>query len=138
SNPAASATPMAGSAASNPAGGTFVAPDSADSSSPSNVLFESTSGGILDFFFLTMMRKKGLGKSISGDGVVFVDKLPDDEIVDPRVKVETITESAASQNEAEDVKLLWMKGKTASTRVFTIREILDIQHKTHKTRTKHG
>ncbi|GJU06154.1 hypothetical protein Tco_1122584 [Tanacetum coccineum] len=31
------------------------------------------------------------GKSISGDGVVFVDKLPDDEIVDPRVKVyETI------------------------------------------------
>ncbi|GJW72502.1 hypothetical protein Tco_0129419 [Tanacetum coccineum] len=33
------------------------------------------------------------GKSISSDGVVFVDKLPDDEIVDPRVKVETITES---------------------------------------------
>ncbi|GJQ91535.1 hypothetical protein Tco_0002674 [Tanacetum coccineum] len=26
-------------------------------------------------------------KTISGDGVVFVDKLPDDEIVDPRVKI---------------------------------------------------
>ncbi|GJU64651.1 putative ribonuclease H-like domain-containing protein [Tanacetum coccineum] len=36
------------------------------------------------------------GKSISGDGVVFVDKLPDDEIVDPRVKVETVSESAFS------------------------------------------
>ncbi|GKD23281.1 hypothetical protein Tco_1224984, partial [Tanacetum coccineum] len=36
------------------------------------------------------------GKSISADGVVLVDKLPADEIVDPRVKVETITESAAS------------------------------------------
>ncbi|GJX90545.1 hypothetical protein Tco_0343871 [Tanacetum coccineum] len=144
SNPAASATPMAGSAASNPAGGTFdatgidstvpttaaldsagsrreigVSPfaDSADSSSPSNVLFESTSGGILDFFLDSDEEEQiGLsrvaadpdsddevlaeiifrGKSISGDGVVFVDKLPDDEIVDPRVKVETITESAAS------------------------------------------
>ncbi|GJV60948.1 hypothetical protein Tco_1467048 [Tanacetum coccineum] len=77
SHPAGSVTPMAGSAASNTAGGTFdatgidstvpttaamdsagsrrevgVSPfaDSADSSSPSNVLFESTSGGILDFF----------------------------------------------------------------------------------------
>ncbi|GJV07788.1 putative ribonuclease H-like domain-containing protein [Tanacetum coccineum] len=144
SNPAASATPMAGSAASNPAGGTFdatgidstvpttaaldsagsrreigVSPfaDSADSSSPSNVLFESTSGGILDFFLESDEEERiGMsrvvadpdsddevfaeiifrGKSISGDGVVFVDKLPDDEIVDPRVKVETITESAAS------------------------------------------
>ncbi|GJZ33495.1 hypothetical protein Tco_0578931 [Tanacetum coccineum] len=37
-----------------------------------------------------------LGKSISADGVVFVDKLPDDEIVDPRVKVETVSESASS------------------------------------------
>ncbi|GJV36030.1 hypothetical protein Tco_1408507 [Tanacetum coccineum] len=36
------------------------------------------------------------GKSISGDGVVFVDKLPDDEIVDPQVKVETVFESASS------------------------------------------
>ncbi|GKG49887.1 hypothetical protein Tco_0518661, partial [Tanacetum coccineum] len=36
------------------------------------------------------------GKSISGDGVVLVDKLPDDEIVNPRVKVETVTESAVS------------------------------------------
>ncbi|GKE50913.1 hypothetical protein Tco_1486069, partial [Tanacetum coccineum] len=36
------------------------------------------------------------GKSISGDGVVFGDKLPDDEIVDPRVKVEPVYESAYS------------------------------------------
>ncbi|GKC27433.1 hypothetical protein Tco_1034727, partial [Tanacetum coccineum] len=36
------------------------------------------------------------GKSISGDGVVVVDKLPDDEIVDPRVKVETVSDSASS------------------------------------------
>ncbi|GKB33957.1 hypothetical protein Tco_0873358 [Tanacetum coccineum] len=53
--------------------------DSAASSSPSNL---STDHIPLDF--------------ISGDGVVLVDKLPDDEIVDPRVKVETVTESAAS------------------------------------------
>ncbi|GKD62678.1 hypothetical protein Tco_1300187, partial [Tanacetum coccineum] len=144
SNPAASATPMAGSAASNPAGGTFDAPgidstvpttaaldsagsrreigvspfaDSADSSSPSNVLFESTSGGIHEFFLdsdedeqIGMSRVAAdpdsdddvlaeiifRGKSISGDGVVFVDKLPDDEIVDPRVKVETVSDYASS------------------------------------------
>ncbi|GJV31084.1 retrovirus-related pol polyprotein from transposon TNT 1-94 [Tanacetum coccineum] len=100
--------------------------DSAASSSPSNVsidhipidvLFESTSGGILDFFLDSDEEEKiGMsrvvadpdsddevfaeiifrGKSISGDGVVFVEKLPDDEIIDPRVKVETITESAVS------------------------------------------
>ncbi|GJS14339.1 hypothetical protein Tco_0408811 [Tanacetum coccineum] len=144
SNPAASATPMAGSAASNPAGGTFdatgidstvpttaaldsaasrreigVSPfaDSADSSSPSNVLFESTSGGILDFFLDSDEEERiGMsrvvadpdsddevlaeiifrGKSISGDGVVLVDRLPDDEIVDPRVKVETVSDYASS------------------------------------------
>ncbi|GJT78728.1 transposase, MuDR, MULE transposase domain protein [Tanacetum coccineum] len=153
SNPAGSATPMAGFAASNTAGGTFdatgidstvtttaamdsagsrreigVSPfaDSAASSSPSNVsidhipvdvLFESTSGGILEFFLDSDEEERiGMsrivadpdsddevfaeiifrGKSISGDGVVFVDKLPDDEIVDPRVKVETVTESTAS------------------------------------------
>ncbi|GKD51584.1 hypothetical protein Tco_1280560 [Tanacetum coccineum] len=125
SNPAASATPMAGSAASNPAGGTFdatgidstvpttaaldsagsrreigVSPfaDSADSSSPdeeerigmSRVVADPDSD---DEVFAEIIFR---GKSISGDGVVFVDQLPDDEIVDPRVKVETITESAAS------------------------------------------
>ncbi|GJY48262.1 hypothetical protein Tco_0438218, partial [Tanacetum coccineum] len=115
SNPAASAPPMAGSAASNPAGGTFdatgidstvpttaaldsvalrheieVSPfaDSTDSSSPSNVLFESTSGVLAEIIFR--------GKSISGDGVVLVDRLPDDEIVDPRVKVETVSDYASS------------------------------------------
>ncbi|GKA17478.1 hypothetical protein Tco_0697315, partial [Tanacetum coccineum] len=134
----------AGGGTSNPAGSAFGAPvsdstvptpaamdsagshhesgvspfaDSADSSSPSNVPFESTSGGILDFFLdsdedeqIGVSRVAAdpdsdddvlaeiifRGKSISGDGVVFVDKLPDDEIVDPRVKVETVTESAAS------------------------------------------
>ncbi|GJT84081.1 hypothetical protein Tco_1058423 [Tanacetum coccineum] len=35
-------------------------------------------------------------KSISGDGVVLVDKLPNDEIVDPRVKVETVYDYASS------------------------------------------
>ncbi|GKG65145.1 hypothetical protein Tco_0669564, partial [Tanacetum coccineum] len=33
------------------------------------------------------------GQSVSGHGVVVVDKLPDDEIVDPRVKVETVSDS---------------------------------------------
>ncbi|GKA06447.1 hypothetical protein Tco_0685671 [Tanacetum coccineum] len=143
-NPAGSTPPMAGSAASNTAGSTFdatgidstvpttaamdsagsrrevgVSPfaDSADSFSPSNVLFESTSGGILDFFLdsdedeqIGMSRVAAdpdsdddvlaeiifRGKSISGDGVVFVDKLPNDEIVDPRVKVETVSDYASS------------------------------------------
>ncbi|GJW07172.1 putative ribonuclease H-like domain-containing protein [Tanacetum coccineum] len=36
------------------------------------------------------------GHYVSGAGVVVVDKLPDDEIVDPRVKVEPISESASS------------------------------------------
>ncbi|GKG57064.1 hypothetical protein Tco_0582415, partial [Tanacetum coccineum] len=36
------------------------------------------------------------GKTISGDGVVVVDNLPDDEIVDPRVKVETVSDYASS------------------------------------------
>ncbi|GJT73229.1 hypothetical protein Tco_1032515 [Tanacetum coccineum] len=100
--------------------------DSAASFSPSNVsidhilidiLFESTSGGILEFFLESDKEEQigksrvaadpdsddevfaeiiFRGKSISGDGVVFVDKLPDDEIVDPRVKVETVSESASS------------------------------------------
>ncbi|GJW64243.1 putative ribonuclease H-like domain-containing protein [Tanacetum coccineum] len=153
SNPAASATPLTGSAASNPAGGTFDAPvtdptvstsaamdsagshraigvspfaDSADSSSPSNVttdpiqidvLFASTSGGINDFFLDSDEEEQigrsrvaadpdsddevlaeilFRGKSISGDGVVLVDRLPDDEIVDPRVKVETVSDYASS------------------------------------------
>ncbi|GJS54632.1 hypothetical protein Tco_0627994 [Tanacetum coccineum] len=100
--------------------------DSAACSSPSNVstdhipidvLFVSTSGGINDFFLdsdedaqIGMSRVAAdpdsddevlaeiifRGKSISGDGVVLVDKLPDDEIVDPRVKVETVSDYASS------------------------------------------
>ncbi|GKG11490.1 hypothetical protein Tco_0342890, partial [Tanacetum coccineum] len=133
-----------GSAASNPAGGTFAATgidstvpttaaldsaasrreigvspfaDSADSSSPSNVLFESTSGGILDFFLDSDEEERigtsrvaadpdsddevfaeiiFRGKSILGDGVVLVDRLPDDEIVDPRVKVELVSDYVSS------------------------------------------
>ncbi|GKG25759.1 hypothetical protein Tco_0398905, partial [Tanacetum coccineum] len=59
--------------------------DFAASSSPSNV---STDHIPIDVIFRC--------KSISGDGVVLVDKLPDDEIVDPRVKVETISDYASS------------------------------------------
>ncbi|GKB51478.1 hypothetical protein Tco_0902231, partial [Tanacetum coccineum] len=100
--------------------------DSADSSSPSNVstdhipidgLFVSTSGGINDFFLdsdedaqIGMSRVAAdpdsddevlaeilfRGKYISGAGVVVVDKLPDDEIVDPRVKDETVSDYASS------------------------------------------
>ncbi|GKC32366.1 hypothetical protein Tco_1039660 [Tanacetum coccineum] len=71
-----------------------------------DVLFESTSGGINEFFLdsdedeqIGMSRVAAdpdsddevlaeiifRGQSISGHGVVVVDKLPDDEIVDPRV-----------------------------------------------------
>ncbi|GJX58009.1 reverse transcriptase domain-containing protein, partial [Tanacetum coccineum] len=100
--------------------------DSADSSSPSNVspdhipvdgLFVSTSGGIHDFFLdsdedaqIGMSRVATdpdsddevlaeilfRGKYISGAGVVVVDKLPDDEIVDPRVKDEPVSDYATS------------------------------------------
>ncbi|GJX22425.1 hypothetical protein Tco_0226870 [Tanacetum coccineum] len=105
--------------------------DSADSSSPSpvstdhipiDVLFEPTSGGINEFFLdsdedeqIGMSRVAAdpdsddevlaeilfRGQYISGAGVVVVDKLPDDEIVDPRVKVETISESASSPPRSE-------------------------------------
>ncbi|GKC45319.1 zf-CCHC domain-containing protein, partial [Tanacetum coccineum] len=100
--------------------------NSADSFSPSNVttdpiqidvLFASTSGGINDFFLDSDEEEQigrsrvaadpdsddevlaeilFRGKSISGDGVVLVDRLPDDEIVDPRVKVETVSDYASS------------------------------------------
>ncbi|GJY83414.1 hypothetical protein Tco_0496790 [Tanacetum coccineum] len=115
SNLAASATLLTGSAASNPAGGTFDAPvtdplspltaamdfvvsrreigvstDEEEKIGMSRVVADPDSD---DEVFAEIIFR---GKSISGDGVVFVDKLPDDEIVDPRVKVETITESAAS------------------------------------------
>ncbi|GJQ98863.1 hypothetical protein Tco_0521848 [Tanacetum coccineum] len=115
SNPAGSTTPMTGF---DTAGGAFHS--AADPSpflssiaggpSPSNVstdqipfvvLFASTSGGINEFFLESDEEKqiganKIKGKSISADGDVLVDKLPDDEIVDPRVKVETISEFASS------------------------------------------
>ncbi|GKB14566.1 hypothetical protein Tco_0848489 [Tanacetum coccineum] len=98
--------------------------DSDDSSSPSpvstdhipiDVLFEPTSGGINEFFLASdedeqigMSRVAAdpdsddevlaeilfRGQSISGNGVVIVDKLPDDEIVDPRVKDEPVSDYA--------------------------------------------
>ncbi|GJW17298.1 hypothetical protein Tco_0024734, partial [Tanacetum coccineum] len=100
--------------------------DSADSSSPLlvstdhiliDVLFEPTSGGINEFFLdsdedeqIGMSRVAAdadsdgevlakilfRGQYISGAGVVVVDKLPDDEIVDPLVKVETVSDYASS------------------------------------------
>ncbi|GKD39129.1 hypothetical protein Tco_1259336 [Tanacetum coccineum] len=153
SKPAGSATPMAGFAVPDTAGGTLgtnvtdstvptsaamdsagshresgVSPfaDSADSSSPLNVstdhipldvLLESTSGGINGFFLTSDAEEQiGLsrvavdpdsddevlaeilfrGKYISGAGVVIVDQLPDDAIIDPRVKVETVSAYASS------------------------------------------
>ncbi|GJW46013.1 hypothetical protein Tco_0077659 [Tanacetum coccineum] len=80
SHPAGSVTLMAGSAASNTAGGTFDA-TGIDSTVPTTAAMDSAGS-----------RRE----SISGDEVVFVDKLPDDEIVDPRVKVETVSASAFS------------------------------------------
>ncbi|GKB77781.1 hypothetical protein Tco_0944676 [Tanacetum coccineum] len=151
--PAGSATPMAGFAVPDTAGGTLgthvtastvptsaamdsagshhalgISPfaDSDDSSSPSpvstdhipiDVLFEPRSGGINEFFLdsdedeqIGMSRVAAdpdsddevlaeilfQGQYICGAGVVVVDKLPDDKIVDPWVKVETISESASS------------------------------------------
>ncbi|GJT76698.1 hypothetical protein Tco_1043423, partial [Tanacetum coccineum] len=100
--------------------------DSADSSSPPNVstahipidvLFDSTSRGITEFFLISDAEEQiGLsrvtvdpdsddevlaeilfrGQYISGAGVVVMDKLPYDEIVDPRVKVETVSDYASS------------------------------------------
>ncbi|GJU65159.1 hypothetical protein Tco_1246994 [Tanacetum coccineum] len=82
---------------------------------PIDVLFEPTSGGINEFFLASdedeqigMSRVAAdpdsddevlaeilfRGQSISGNGVVLVDKLPDDEIVDPRVKDEPVSDYA--------------------------------------------
>ncbi|GJX08449.1 hypothetical protein Tco_0196381 [Tanacetum coccineum] len=120
--------------------------DLADSSSPTpvstdhisfDVLFESTSGGINAFFLdsdedeqIGMSRVAAdpdsddevlaeiifRGTSISGHGVVLVDKLPDDEILDPRVKVETVSDYASSPPRSRrkhigvrGVDILWTK-----------------------------
>ncbi|GJX69093.1 hypothetical protein Tco_0304820 [Tanacetum coccineum] len=113
-HPAGSAPPLSGSAAPTIAGGVFGVPAStvptsaamdsagshresgvslyrfADSSSPSPVLLHHIP---IDVLF---EATSGWGQSISGHGVVVVDKLPDDEIVDPRVKVETVSDYASS------------------------------------------
>ncbi|GKA05735.1 hypothetical protein Tco_0684855 [Tanacetum coccineum] len=98
SKPAGSATPMTGSAASNTAGGTFgatvtdstvittAALDPAGSHRTIGVspFAESAAGGINEFF-LDSDEDEQIGH-----------KLPDDEIVDPRVKVETVSDYASS------------------------------------------
>ncbi|GJZ00098.1 hypothetical protein Tco_0517527, partial [Tanacetum coccineum] len=126
SPPAGSATPLSGFAAPNTAGGTFgvtvttpAAMDSAGSYRHIGVspFADSAAGGINEFFLdsdedeqIGMSRVVAdpdsddevlaeilfWGTSISGHGVVVVDNLPDDEIVDPRVKVETVFASASS------------------------------------------
>nr|GFA87731.1 hypothetical protein [Tanacetum cinerariifolium] len=45
--------------------------------------------------FMRAFVKGQWGKSICCDKVVFVDTLPDDEITDPRVKLETVSESTS-------------------------------------------
>ncbi|GJV73463.1 hypothetical protein Tco_1493458 [Tanacetum coccineum] len=107
SPPAGSATPLSGSAALNTAGGAFGVTDSTvtttaamDSAGSyrhigsrlvcSRVAADHDSD---DEIFLEIIFQ---GKSVSGHGVVVVDNLPDDEIVDPRVKVETVFASASS------------------------------------------
>ncbi|GKA81715.1 hypothetical protein Tco_0788407 [Tanacetum coccineum] len=112
------------SAGSHHASGVSPFADSDDSSSPSpvstdhipiDVLFEPTPGGI-NAFFLDSDEDEQIGLSrvaaepdsddevlaeilfrgqyVSGAGVVVVDKLPDDEIVDPRVKDEPVSDYA--------------------------------------------
>ncbi|GJT52451.1 hypothetical protein Tco_0978608, partial [Tanacetum coccineum] len=120
-NPAGLATPMTGSAVPDTAGDSAIS----SSLSPVllityQLLFCETTptpGGI-HAFFLDSDEDEQIGLSrvaaepdsddevlaeilfrgqyVSGAGVVVVDKLPDDEIVDPRVKVEPISESPSS------------------------------------------
>nr|GFB58803.1 hypothetical protein [Tanacetum cinerariifolium] len=84
---------------------------------PVGVLFESTSMNLQEFFLDSdeemppgvsriaaepdfddevVAEILFRGQSICDDRVVFVDTLPDDEIADPRVKVETVSESTSS------------------------------------------
>nr|GFB54952.1 hypothetical protein [Tanacetum cinerariifolium] len=84
---------------------------------PVGVLFESTSMNLQEFFLDSdeemppgvsrvaaepdsddevVAEILFRGQSICGDRVLFVDTLSDDEIADPRVKVETVSESTSS------------------------------------------
>ncbi|GKA00956.1 hypothetical protein Tco_0673621 [Tanacetum coccineum] len=137
SNPAGSATPMAGSAASNTVVDSVLVlhfplhPSKVDlhvnvstDQLPIAVLFESTSGDINEFFLESDAEEQiGMSRVVadpdSDDEVlaeiifkgntilvmcVVCGKLPDDEIVDPRFKVETtnVSESALlSRSESE-------------------------------------
>ncbi|GKB32044.1 hypothetical protein Tco_0871445 [Tanacetum coccineum] len=76
------------------------------------------------------------GQSISGHGVVVVDKLPDDEIVDPRVKVETIPDSAASpprsRRKHRGVRSddsLWDKPVEELLLVLRVRVMIDMENR---------
>ncbi|GJX81220.1 putative ribonuclease H-like domain-containing protein [Tanacetum coccineum] len=124
--------------------------DSDDSSSPSpvstdhvpiDVLVEPTQGGI-HAFFLDSDEDEQIGLSrvaaepdsddevlaeilfrgqyVSAAGVVVVDKLPDDEIVDPRVKVEPISESPSSPPRSRSKH----RGSTPVTKMITNRMLL--------------
>ncbi|GJT74953.1 hypothetical protein Tco_1041678 [Tanacetum coccineum] len=104
SKPAGSATPMAGSAIFDTAGGTLgatvtdstiitiAALDPAGSHHTIGVspFADSAAGGINEFFLDSDERRPRLVCSR------VVDNLPDDEIVDPQVKVETIFASVSS------------------------------------------
>ncbi|GKE42944.1 hypothetical protein Tco_1470228, partial [Tanacetum coccineum] len=95
SNPASSATPLSGSSAPNTAGGVFGVPDSTVTTSAAmhsagscrniglSPFADSAAGGINEFF-------------LDSDEDEQIDKLPDDAILDPRVKVETVSEYASS------------------------------------------
>nr|GFB34926.1 hypothetical protein [Tanacetum cinerariifolium] len=101
------------SAAPNVSAPRFFAADQ----TPVGVLFESTSMNLQEFFLDSdeemppgvsrvaaepdsndelVAEILFRGQSICGDRVVFVDTLSDDEIADPRVKVETVSESTSS------------------------------------------
>ncbi|GJS32197.1 hypothetical protein Tco_0530579, partial [Tanacetum coccineum] len=118
SHPAGSATPLSGSAAPNTTGGAFgaiitdstvtttIAMDSAGSYRNIRVSpFADSAAGVAadpDSDDEVLAEIIFRGKSISGDGVVLVDKLPDDEIVDQQVKAKPVEDFFSSESESDD------------------------------------
>ncbi|GJV55638.1 hypothetical protein Tco_1456643 [Tanacetum coccineum] len=92
--------PLSGSAAPTSAGGVFGVPDSTVSTSAAmDSAGSHRESGVSPFADSADSSSPSPVSTdhISIDGwCLVVDKLPDDEIVDPRVKVETISESASS------------------------------------------
>ncbi|GJT96233.1 hypothetical protein Tco_1091751 [Tanacetum coccineum] len=102
-HPAGSAPPLSGSVAPTLAGGVFGVPDSTISiSAAMDSAVHTIAIGIgmsrvaadPDSDDEVLAEILFRGQSISGNGVVIVDKLPDDEIVDPRVKDEPVSDYA--------------------------------------------